>query len=142
MKSINLEKSIEKNKLVFCEDLFDKVSSLLGKLFIVSCLLFYSIINFIGLYGSNNLLFAFSVLFLGLIFTSAILYSFKNNKNLKIIKIKSKHNNIHDVKNYIKRKNWKILMENKNYIKVNVHDKFSGFHWGRNMYLFFQKVMF
>lgn len=139
MKPINVEKSIERNKIVFHEDWLDKTTFLLGNVLIILFLFTYTIFVFIWLFRSISLLLAFIFLVLGLTFTVYIIFSIINNKKLKKIKRKPKGNNIYDVLNYIKEKKWIVLRREKNYIEVNIHDKFSGFHNGRNMYIIFSK---
>lgn len=139
MKTINVEKSIEKNKIVFYEDRFDKLTLLFEKLFILLIIIVWPFLFFFWLYKDISVFIAFLFSVFGLSFSFFTLYSLINNSQLKKIKRKSKANNKHDVSKYIKEKNWIILIREKNYIKVNVQDENSGFHFGRNMYIMFSK---
>ena len=139
MKPINVEKSIEKNKIVFYEDWLDKLVFLFEDLFIFLISFVIPVLLFLWLYKDISVFIAFLFLVFGLSFSFFILYSLLNNRKLKKIKRKPKANIKHVVSNYIKEKNWKVLVREKNYIKVNVHDKNSGFHCGRNMYIIFSE---
>ena len=137
MKPIDVQESINKNKLVFHKNLFDKIISIFGKVFIVLCILFTSFFIFLGEIKNNNLLIASIILFFGITLIIVFLFILKSNKDLKLIKGKSKHNNIYRIKNFIKKKNYSVLRKEQNYIKIEIHNMFSGFHWGRNMYIVF-----
>ena len=139
MRPINIEKSIEKNKIVFYKNWLDKLTFLFEELFNLLVIFVFPVLFFFWLYKDISVFIAFLFLAFGLSFSFFILYSLINNSKLKKIKRKPKANNKHEVSNYLKEKNWKVLVREKNYIKVNVHDKNSGFHSGRNMYIIFSK---
>ena len=136
---VNIKKSIKSRKIVlYKEPLWLSIFDNLTRKFLIFSPLF--IFFFIAFIESNTVL---SRVVLIIVTLSLLIFLFlivSKSKELKEFEAKKKHNNKYQVLDYVNSKNWNIITNRNNFIKVQLQDSESGIYWKRFVFIFFHKT--